>query len=119
MAQETKHTQGKWVIPSKPYPIVDRQVMNFKHYPRNESVFVEINIYSEEGKHICEKTISQEHLEEAEANMEFICKAVNSHRKLVDMLSELLKIHEDSTYGDVVYRLLVTEQSEKLLQSLK
>ena len=62
--------------------------------------------------------------DEAEANAEMICKAVNNHDKLVDMLSSLVWLMTDDETGEIYedYKLLpesTMKNSKKLLESLK
>jgi hypothetical protein len=82
---EAQRTQGDW------------------DYTVNSS---SISIYSE--KHDCDlATISLTHKgyenDEAEANAEFICKAVNSHDALVEALDELIKAATNTTKNIVAF----------------
>lgn len=53
---------------------------------------------------------------EAKANAERIIKAWNSHDMAKDLLSDLVKMVNDVTYGDLVWRLAVREKAEAWLR---
>lgn len=116
MAQEIKHTQGKWIIPSKPYPI--KLKFGYGH-PEFGDRYLQISIFSESGKHICEKIILEGlSTGEAEANAELICKAVNNHDKLMEMLRLVLKEKYQESNGSIE-NTEIENMAETLLESLK
>ncbi len=89
-------TKGKWII-NKYNTIVDESGKTIRCFGFSHSM-------SGSG--------------EEEANASYIVKAVNNFNAMKDLLSEYVKMQNDSTYGDVVWRLAVTEKATKLLQKI-
>ena len=107
MNTKTKRTQGQWFA------------KNLKGYPRMGDPPL---IVSKDGSLLA--TLGGGDVEEIEANAEMICKAVNNHDKLVDMLSYLVWLMTDDETGELYddYKNLPSvamTKAQNLLESLK
>lgn len=106
MNTKTKRTEGRWRV----------------GYENKTAIICE----TLDGKvpTIAKMSIGYADVEEVEANAEMICKAVNNHDKLVDMLSSLVWLMTDDETGEIYedYKLLpesTMKNAKKLLESLK
>lgn len=99
MAQETKHTQGLWRIGLNNTTAIICETL--------------------EGKVPTIAKMSQGYadVEEAEENALFICKAVNSHHKLVEALRLVLR--EKYRQSEDIGMTDIEHKAEELLKSLK
>lgn len=105
MGTNSKHTEGKIEIHPTPYK-------------------TEFSIKTTEGKYIglfsaavARPALMKDAILEGEANAKRIVQMWNNWDDLCDLLREYIKMYDDLTYGDVVWRLAVKEKAEKIINS--
>jgi hypothetical protein len=101
MGTNSKHTEGK--LRAERSKVL-----------RNYDIFLK----DENDDSVCRVYLEMATDVQGKANAARIVKIWNNWDEATELLKEFVKMQNDPTYGDVVWRLAVKEKAEKLLNSI-